>query len=90
MFEIFLSNKAEKELRGTDKKFLERIKALLEALKSSPLPIREYDLKKISGTENFYRIRLSEYRVIYSVDWGSKSINILKIERRGDSTYSRL
>lgn len=90
MFELFFSNKAEKELRNLDRKLLEKISALLEVLKDSPLPIKEYDLKKISGTENLYRVRLSDYRVVYSVYWNDKRVNILKIERRGDSTYGRL
>jgi len=42
----------------------EKLRNLFEALKSNPLPFREYDLKKLKGTENFYRIRIGGIRII--------------------------
>lgn len=90
MFEVFLSNNAAKVLRNMGEKLLGKIRVALERLENTPLPVKEYDLKKITGAENFYRIRLSGIRIVYSVDWNDKKINVLKIEKRGDSTYSRI
>jgi len=56
-------------------------------LKLAPLPVKEYDLKKISGTDNIYRIRISDYRIIYAIYWDKKEINVLRIARRDDRTY---
>ena len=65
MFEIYLSNKTLKALKKLDKGIVERLRKLLLNLETSPLPIREYDIKKISGIENVYRVRISEYRRNY-------------------------
>lgn len=90
MFEVFLSNNAHKSLKNLDKELAEKIRPALAMLETTPLPLKEYDLKKLSGTENFYRIRVSNHRIIYSVDWKGRTINVLKIERRDDSTYNKL
>lgn len=47
MFEVDLSNESLKILKKLDKKAAEKIKELLLCLKTSPLPIREYDIKKV-------------------------------------------
>jgi len=67
MFEIYLSNKSLKTLRKLEDEIRGRRKDLLLTLKTSPLPIKEYDIKKISGAEDVYRIRLSTYRIIYKI-----------------------
>jgi mRNA interferase RelE/StbE len=87
MFDVFLSRDAEKALSKIDKKLTIRIKQALLTLKLTPLPVKEYDLKKISGTDNIYRIRISDYRIIYAVYWDKKEINIIRIVRRDDRTY---
>ena len=68
MFEVYLSSQSLKTLRRLDKRITERIKEFLSNLKTSPLPVREYDLKKISGAQDVYRVRLSSYRIIYKID----------------------
>ena len=87
LFEVFLSREAEKALKGLDKKISLKIKEALLQLKITPLPFKEYDLKKIAGSENIYRIRISRYRIIYSVGWETKIVNVLRIARRDDKTY---
>lgn len=89
MFEIRFSNKAEKAINKCDKKLRKRLKELFEKLSQNPVPAREYDLRKISGEEDTYRIRLSSFRITYTVYWEQKKIRIIKIERRKESTYKR-
>lgn len=82
MFEVYLSSQSLKTLRRLDKRIAGRIKNFLLNLRTSPLPVREYDLKKISGVQDVYRVRISSYRIIYKIDWGKKEINVIKIARR--------
>jgi len=42
---------------------------LFEVLQQNPLPVRYFDLKKIAGERNTYRIRIGPYRIIYAVYW---------------------
>lgn len=37
-------------------------------MKIDPIPWKECDVKKIEGEENTYRIRVGDYRVIYSLE----------------------
>lgn len=87
MFEIRFSSQAEKFIKKCDSKLEIRLKELFEKLQQNPVPAREYDLRKIAGEEDIYRIRLSSYRAVYCVYWEQKIIRVIKIERRGESTY---
>ncbi len=88
MFELRFSSSAKKFLRDCDVKLRNRLKLLFETLSQVPLPAKDYDLKKISGTADTYRIRLSSYRVVYVIYSDQKLIRLLKIERRDESTYN--
>lgn len=90
MFEIRFSNKSEKFIKKCDEKIKQRLKEMFLRLQEAPVPAKEYDLKKISGKDDTYRIRLSRYRVTYSVFWEEKIIRVLFIERRHESTYKQL
>ncbi len=87
MFEIFLSNAALKAMKNLDKRIAGRAKKALLTLKTSPLPIKEYDIKKLEGAEDIYRLRISRYRIVYRIDWGKKEINVIKIDKRDEITY---
>lgn len=87
MFEIFVSNAAKKALKNLDKRTAEKVKKALLYIKSFPLPVKEYDLKKISGEQDTYRIRISKYRIIYDIDWNSRTITVIKIDTRDEKTY---
>ncbi len=46
-----------------------------------------YDLRKVEGEQDTYRIRLSSHRAIYTVYWDEKTIRVTRIERRKGNTY---
>ena len=90
LFELRFSNKSEKFLKKCDKKLKQRLKQLFEKLQHNPVPAREYDLRKLAGEKDTYRIRLSSYRITYCVYWENKIIRVLKIERRKKRTYKNI
>jgi mRNA interferase RelE/StbE len=87
MFEIYLSNAALKALKDFDTRIVEKAKKAILTLKISPLPIKEYDIKKVEGADDIYRIRISRHRIVYRIDWSKKEINIIKIDKRNEKTY---
>lgn len=87
MFEIFLSNASKKALKNLDKQIVEKVKKALLTLRISPLPIKEYNIKKIAGEEDTYRMRISRYRIVYDIDWSDKVITVIKIDKRDEKTY---
>jgi mRNA interferase RelE/StbE len=60
-----------------------RVLLVLEALTQNPAPVPEYDVRKLAGMQDTYRIRIGEIRVEYEVDWESKRIAVLTVEFRG-------
>lgn len=88
LFSVLLGNKAEKQFKALDQKMRERLETLFKVLELNPVP-REfhYDLEKISGRDDSYRVRLSSFRAIYRVYWLEKVVRIEKIERKSDNTY---
>lgn len=44
---------------------------------------------KLADTD-FWRLRIGELRVIYTIDDGSNLVIILKVARRSESTYRRI
>jgi mRNA interferase RelE/StbE len=82
MFEIYLSNAALKALKNLDKRIAEKTKKALLTLKISPLPIKEYDIKKVEGTDDIYRLRISRYRIFIRLIGAGRRSTSLKLTKR--------
>lgn len=77
---IIIVKSAKKSLKKMDKKTRDRI---LEAIQKIPLG----DIKKLQGLETDYRLRVGNYRVLYSQK--SDMIEIYAVLPRGEA-YKRL
>ncbi len=85
-FKVRLSPKAKKFLDKLPKNDIERILSVLRTLRENPLSL---DIKKLEGTE-FHRVRVGRlYRIVIFIDWDSKIIAVLKIDKR-EKVYDRL
>ena len=82
MFEIVIHKKFSTKLKEMEKPVLYKIADLFENLRVNPIPWKKFDIKKIKGEENIYRVRIGKYRLIYFVDKSNKRIHVLKIETR--------
>lgn len=87
MFEVYLSRRALNDLKNIKGKSLKRIEDLLLKLKTNPLPARGFHVQKIKNVSDVYRARISRYRIIYKVRWGSHEIYVVKIVKRDEKTY---
>lgn len=87
MIEVELGNRAKKQFFELEPKMRRRVEELIEFLKNEPVPFREYDLRKLKGEEEGFRVRLSRFRVTYYFFKRQGTIQIAKIEPRTDSTY---
>jgi len=87
-YQVITSRQAERELKRLPQQEAERIGRALLELEESPLP---RGATKLGGTPRpLWRIRVGEYRVIYSVIEASEQVLIEQILRRGTQTYRRL
>lgn len=77
-------DKIKKELEKLSKKEKELIKKILLDVKNKNLS--NYDLKKLKGNDNIFRIRKGKIRIIFKKDLDKYFI--LTIEKRSDNTYN--
>ena len=83
-FSVFLSKTAEKELNGFDKQTQRRVRIALKELEHDPFrPRPKADIKKLHtmSQHEFYRLRVGNYRVIYTLE--NTDIKVARIIPRG-------
>ncbi len=87
VFSVEFSPRALKAIRKTDAKLRQRIHELAGVFQTEPVPVKRYDVAKLSGSDGYYRVRLSSFRLKYFVGWKARKIQVLNFERRGEHTY---
>lgn len=78
-YKIVWKQSAVKELKQIPPKMIGRIVADVENLSEDPHPP---GTRKIIGTQNTYRIRIGDYRVIYQIIDQVLIIEILRVAHR--------
>lgn len=81
MFNIFFTEKAQKELDKLTSSDTQKILRKLPLL--SNWPSSTLNIKKLLNTPNFYRLRVDRVRIIFEIDFSKKQIWIRKIGYRG-------
>jgi mRNA interferase RelE/StbE len=81
-YEIFIEKKAEKDLRRLPKNYQNKIIQKIFNLKDNPKPI---EARKIISSENYYRIKVGDYRIIYEINYKEKRINIFRARHRKEA-----
>ena len=79
----FRSRSVRKELDDLDDEAYLRIVAAIHRLRENPHPP---GTKKLTGQE-VYRIRIGDYRVLYTVDDKAKEVRIEAVRKRDERTY---
>jgi mRNA interferase RelE/StbE len=80
-YHIEFAKPAAKQLKALSLQEQQRIKSKIDALVDSPRPD---GVVKLSGEDNLYRIRVGDYRIIYSIQDNQLLILVLKIGHRRD------
>lgn len=81
-YAIVFARSARKELEDLPRNIGSRILQRIESLAANPRPS---GVKKLVGTTNLWRIRIGEYRVIYSIDDQKRLVDIVMIRHRSDA-----
>lgn len=81
-FKIVIHQKIVKSLDYLEKSHQKKLAAFIEILKEIPLPYKRFDIKKLKGYDNRFRVRLGDFRLIYEIDKEQMLVLILKLERR--------
>ncbi len=81
MYKILIEKKVKSELDRISRKDLLKIFEHISALKIEPRPL---GTRKLRDSENLWRIRIGDYRVVYEINDKGKIIIILRIKHRKD------
>lgn len=84
MYKVVVERRVDKETRRIPTTDFGRILASLKDLAETPRPL---GAKKLT-TQEGYRIRVGEYRILYYIDDEEKTITVYRIKRRGEDTYA--
>ena len=75
---VHLKRSAEKELDRLPTKIRDRIIKQIISLKNNPRPYGSHELQSREG----FRIRVSNYRILYIIDDKEKKIDIISVAHR--------
>jgi mRNA interferase RelE/StbE len=84
-YRIALTSSAEKELKKLSGQLIARIVPRLENLASNPRPP---GCKKLKGGNAEWRIRVGDYRVVYTIHDARPLVDVTRIRHRGE-VYER-
>ncbi len=81
-------------VRPVAEKFILRLnesdyRAIVERLRSLAEEPRPSAVRKLAST-SLWRLRVRDFRIVYSVDDEERVVKILRIARRSEDTYKRL
>jgi mRNA interferase RelE/StbE len=81
-FTIVFARSARKELESLPDRIVEKVLPKIEGLANSPKPVGS---RKLSGEKNMWRLRVGDYRVVYTVDDRRRLVDIVAVRHRKDA-----
>ena len=86
LYKITWKNSARNELKKLSRKVVPKILKAVESLSTNPFPA---GVRKISGSEYAYRIRVGDYRIVYNIISSILVIEVIRIGHR-KNIYKKL
>ena len=80
-YKLTFARSARKELQSLDSKVASRVISRIEVLAAVPRPP---GCKKLEGAINLWRLRVGDWRVIYSIDDSKLTVDISAVRHRRD------
>lgn len=80
-YQVVLKRAAEKDLEAIRGSLFSRIKHKLLSLEQDPRP---FGVQKLHD-QDAYRIRVSDYRILYLIDDAAKRVDVLSVAHRREA-----
>ena len=84
-YQVALTSSAEKELKRLSSQWIARIAPRVQSLAANPRPP---GCKKLEGGDKEWRIRVGDYRVVYTIDDQKLLVEATRIRHRSE-VYDR-
>ncbi len=78
MYQIIIKKKAKKFIDRLPINEKKRVVSVIERLPNGE------DIKKLRGHENLLRLRVGNYRIVYTMDNGKLIVYVIDIDNRGE------
>ena len=78
-YSVVVSRPAQKDIRSLDQIMRNRVVQVLKQLASEPRP---HACRKLVTAENLWRVRVGDYRVVYSIDDAASIVEIIGVRHR--------
>ncbi|HEY3303266.1 MAG TPA: type II toxin-antitoxin system RelE/ParE family toxin [Candidatus Binatia bacterium] len=78
-YRLYLRPAAEKDLQWLPREVASRVERAINRLCDEPRPRGS---KKLSGYENEWRVRVGDYRILYTIDDAKKEVRIARVAHR--------
>ncbi|MCE7068378.1 type II toxin-antitoxin system RelE/ParE family toxin [Dyadobacter sp. CY326] len=82
IYKIIIAKSAQKEIQKLQKPELPRILTAIKSLSSDPRPS---GCKKLVGSQNTFRIRIGDYRVLYAIEDQIRIVEIAAVKHRREA-----
>ena len=82
MYEIIIERRAERDIKRLSELDFNRIVPRIRALAKDPRPS---GCRKITGSKNDWRIRIGDYRVIYTIYDKTKVVELMRVRHRREA-----
>lgn len=82
MYEVFLERAARKDLEVLPARVFRQVIACVRGLALDPRPP---GARKIVGSDNAWRVRLGDYRVVYEVDDAAFRVIVYRVRHRKEA-----
>jgi mRNA interferase RelE/StbE len=80
-YTVYLTKAAAKDLAAVPKKTLPRIDNTIRSLADNPRP---HGSIKLEGSDDLYRIRKGDFRIIYKIEDDALTVTVVRIGNRRD------
>jgi mRNA interferase RelE/StbE len=80
-YSITVASSAKKELEALEENVFDRVDPRIRALGQDPRPA---GCKKLKGKTNIWRIRVGDYRIVYSIDNVLRAVTVLRVAHRSN------
>jgi mRNA interferase RelE/StbE len=84
-YSLEIKQSAQKELDALDDALFTRIDRKILALADNPRPA---GCKKLKGYQDQWRVRIGDYRVVYTIDTTTKTVTVTHVAHRRE-VYER-
>ncbi len=82
MYEVVVERRAERDLNRLPRDLFDRVIRAVKSLADNPRP---QGSSKLTGSENDWRLRIGDYRVLYEIDDPSQAVRVMRVRHRREA-----